>query len=63
MTPTLLFMSDDNWSLLSLRPLRFNDVYVLWGKALGKLIRADSTGRSIDVTELERALATALPAA
>ena len=31
-TPALLFMSDDNWSLLSLRPLRFNEVYVLWGR-------------------------------
>ena len=61
--PVLLFMSDDNWPLLSRRPLRFNDVYVLWGKALGKLIRADSTGSSLDVGELERALATGLPAA
>ena len=31
-TPALLLMSDDNWPLLSLRPLRFDDVYVLWGK-------------------------------
>jgi hypothetical protein len=61
--PALLFMSDDNWSLFNLRPLRFGDVYVLWGEALGKLIRADVTGGSIDVGEVERALATALPAA
>jgi hypothetical protein len=38
-------------------------VYVLWGKALGKLIRAERTGEGTDVRELERALATALPAA
>lgn len=62
-TPALLFMSDDNWSLLNFRPLRFGDVYVLWGKALGKLIRGDGTGGSVDVTGLEHALATALPAA
>ncbi len=61
-TPVLLFVSDENWSLFDLRPLRFDDVYVLWGKALGKLIRAGSGG-SIDVGELERALATALPGA
>jgi hypothetical protein len=62
-TPALLFMSDDNWSLLSIRPLRFDNVYVLWGKALGKLIRAEATGDRIEVGDLERALATALPAA
>jgi hypothetical protein len=47
--PTLLFMSDDNWSLFNRHPLRFGAVNVLWGKALGKLIHADRTGGSIDV--------------
>jgi hypothetical protein len=61
--PVLLFMSDDNWSLLNIRPLRFDEVYVLWGKALGKLIRADRPGKPFDVGALERALAIALPAA
>lgn len=62
MTPALLFMSADNRSLFDVPLLRFDDLYVLWGKALGKLSRAGSGG-SIDVGELERALATALPAA
>ena len=62
-TAALLFMSDDNWSLLDFKPLRFGEVYALWGKALGKLIRADRVGQPIDVPELERALGVALPAA
>ncbi|MGD0713469.1 MAG: nuclease-related domain-containing protein [Gaiellaceae bacterium] len=62
-TAALLFMSDDNWSLLDFKPLRFGEVYALWGKALRKLIRADRAGQPIDVPELERALAVALPAA
>lgn len=62
-TPALLFMSDDNWSLLDRRPLRFGEVYVLWGKALGKLIRAKGTDGRIDLIKLERMLATALPSA
>jgi hypothetical protein len=62
-TPVLLFMSDDNWSVFSIRPLRFDEVYVLWGKALGKLIYAEPTGDGADVGELESALAIALPAA
>jgi hypothetical protein len=37
-TGAILFMSFDNWSLLNFRPLRFGDIYVLWGKALGKLL-------------------------
>jgi hypothetical protein len=53
-TAALLFMSDDNWSLLNLRPLRFGDVYVLWGTARGKLIRANRPGGSIHVREVER---------
>jgi hypothetical protein len=56
----LLFMSDDNWSLLNFKPLRFGEVYALWGRALGKLIRADREGDPIDVPELERVLALAL---
>jgi hypothetical protein len=35
----------------------------LWGKALGKLIRAAAADPKIDVPELERALAAALPGA
>jgi hypothetical protein len=62
-TAALLFMSDDNWSLLDFKPLRFGEVYALWVKALRKLIRADRAGQPIDVPELERALAVALPAA
>jgi hypothetical protein len=62
-TPALLFMSDSNWSLFDRRPLRFGSSYVLWGKALGKLIRAHRAAESIDVAALEHALATALPAA
>jgi len=63
-TAALLFMSDDNWSLLNFKPLRFGAVYALWGKALGKLIRsADETAERIDVPELERALAATLPGA
>jgi hypothetical protein len=54
-------MSADNWSFFSIRPLVFGEVYVLWGKALGKLIRAEPTGNRIDVGEVERALAIALP--
>jgi hypothetical protein len=59
-TPALLFMSDDNWPLITVRPLRFGDVHVLWGKALGKLIHVEDTDGSIDVAALERVLATAL---
>jgi hypothetical protein len=62
-TPVLLFGDPDNWSLLDLRPLRFGDVVVLWRRALLKMIRADGVSRSIDVPELERALAIALPRA
>jgi hypothetical protein len=38
-------------------------VYALWGKTLGKLARADGTGGSINVREVERAFAIALPEA
>jgi hypothetical protein len=49
-TGALLFVGDDNWSLLDFRPLRFGDVYVLWGRALGKLIRANGTNGCVDVS-------------
>jgi hypothetical protein len=62
-TAALLFMSDGNWSLLDFRPLRFGEVYALWGKALGKLIRSGGETARIDVPELERVLAAGLPAA
>jgi hypothetical protein len=62
-TPVLLFGSPDNWSLLDFRPLRFGEVYVLWRKTLLKMIRADCASGEIDVSEVERALATALPRA
>ena len=62
-TGALLFMSGDNWSLFDRRPLRFDRVYVLWGKALGKLIREEGVTEAIDVPELERVLANALPPA
>jgi hypothetical protein len=47
----------------TLRPLRFGNVHVLRGKALGKLIRADGPLTATDVTEIEHALALALPTA
>lgn len=59
----LLVGQADNWSLLDLRPPRFGEVYALWHKALRKLVRADGVSGSIHVPELERALATSLPAA
>jgi hypothetical protein len=62
-TVALLFMSDDNWSLLNIKPLRFGEVYALWGKALGKLIQSGGPTRTIDIPALERALAAALPPA
>jgi hypothetical protein len=62
-TGALLFMADDNWPLLSFKPLRFGAIYVLWGKALGKLIRAEPDGPADDVALLEVALARALPPA
>ncbi|MEO6487877.1 MAG: hypothetical protein ABIO78_08060, partial [Thermoanaerobaculia bacterium] len=60
-TPTICFMAPENWSLLDRRPLRFGAVYILWGKALGKLIRADGALTSSQITEIERTLALALP--
>jgi hypothetical protein len=59
----VLFMSWENWSLLTFRPLRFGDTYVLWGKALGKLLRGDEKIASNAVAELERLVAAALPTA
>ena len=58
-TPALLFMSVDNRPLLSPNPLRFGEVYVLGGKALGKLVRAAGRDVLLDVAEVERVLATA----
>ncbi len=60
-TGAFCFMSSENWSLLKQRPLRFGDVYVLRGKALGKLIRADGPLTSVQIAEIERQLALALP--
>ena len=37
--PTLLFIGTDNFPRRQKHPLQFDDVYVLWGKALGKLVR------------------------
>ncbi len=62
-TPVLFFMSPENWSLLNFRPLRFGEAYVLWGRALGKLLRAEQKISRDAVVELERLLAVALPAA
>lgn len=62
-TPVILFMADDNWPLLSVRPLRFGNVYVLWGRALRKLIRAEGPVEALRISELERRLAAALPPA
>jgi hypothetical protein len=60
-TPVLLFISPENWSLLNFRPLRFGEVYVLWGKALGKILRGEPGISTDDVPKLEHVLATALP--
>jgi hypothetical protein len=60
-TPVLLFVSPENWSLLSFRPLRFGETYVLWGKAFGKLLRADAKISREALPELERVLAVRLP--
>lgn len=61
-TPVILFMSHDNWSLLDSRPLRFGDVLVLWGKKLGELLRAEAKIPRDAVPHLERLFAAALPA-
>lgn len=60
-TGAFCFVSSENWSLLDRHPLRFGDVYVLWGKALGKLIRAEGPLTSAQIAEIERELAFALP--
>ncbi len=60
-TPTICFMAPENWSLLDRRPLHFGAVYVLCGKALGKLIRADGLLAGNQIAEIERTLALALP--
>jgi hypothetical protein len=62
-TPTICFMQAENWSLLARRPLRFGQVYVLWGKALGKLMRGEARLPVEEIARLERALALALPPA
>jgi hypothetical protein len=62
-TAAIVFMASENWSLFDLRPLRFGNVHVLRGEALGKLIRADGPLTATDVTEIEHALALALPTA
>ncbi len=60
-TGAFCFMSSENWALLARRPRRFGDVYVLWGKALGKLIRAEGALTSAQIAEIVRELALALP--
>jgi hypothetical protein len=62
-TPVLLFISSENWSLLTLRPLRFGETYVLWGKALGDLLRADPRIPHDAVSDVEHHLAVRLPSA
>jgi len=61
--PTICFMQAENWPLLAMRPLRFGNVYVLWGKALGKLLRGEARLSVDEIAPLERALALALPPA
>ncbi len=60
-TPVICFVSAD-FPLLA-RPFRFGDVHVLWPRALAKLIRAQGTVTSADISQIERKLALALPAA
>ena len=62
-TPVLLFISAENWSLLNFRPLQFGETYVLWGKALGRLLRAEEKIPRDAILKLERLLALALPTA
>jgi len=61
-TPVIVFVSDDNWSLFS-RPLRFGDVHVVWGKKLGEMIRARGPVDTTTIMRLEEAITRALPAA
>ena len=62
-TPVLLFISPENWSLLTFRPMRFGETYVLWGKALGKLLRDEPKIPYDAVSEIEHHLAIRLPSA
>lgn len=63
-TPILqaICFTDADWSFLA-RPLRFEDVHVLWPRALGKLLRTDGSLTSELIAQVERRLALALPAA
>ena len=63
MIPTLLFIGTDNFPRRQKHPLQFDDVYVLWGKALGKLVRQLGPLNPAEVSELERVLALRLPSA
>jgi Nuclease-related domain len=60
-TAALLFMSTSNWPLFQMRPLQFDGVYVLWGKALGKLVRSSGSVPPELIPRLERFLAATLP--
>jgi hypothetical protein len=61
LTQAICFVSAD-WSLLA-QPLRFGEVQVLWPRALAKLLRAEGTLSREAITQIERRLALALPAA
>lgn len=61
LTQAICFVSAD-WSLLA-RPLRFDEVHVLWPRALAKLLRAEGPLSREKIAEVERRLAVALPAA
>ena len=59
--PTLLFIGTDNFPRRQKHPFQFEDVYVLWGKALGKLVRQLGPLNPAEVSELERVLSLGCP--
>ncbi len=61
LTQVICFVSGD--FPLFARPLRFGDVHVLSPRALAKLLRAQGSLTSAEISQIERKLALALPAA
>lgn len=61
LTQVICFVGAD-WSLFA-RPLRFDDVHVLWPRALRKLLRANGPLTPEVIAQVERRLALELPSA
>lgn len=61
LTRVICFVGAD-WPLF-VRPLRFDDVHVLWPRALRKLLRVDGPLTSDVIAQVERRLALELPPA